>query len=212
MSIEIWDWGLGYIYLWDVLIAWWWKQDNTKTYEFDMTNNAWWTLTNATISNWKLQWTTWNAYWEYNMWDITQATKITIDIKCYWTTWSWIWVINSRFENTTDNVYTWICLNYMTNNWYNQSWLKFANIEAYNSDNLISTTTKYWSWVETMVHWEIDITNKTATFKIWDTVIWTTTIPDSNITKFRTYNNWLFRITLSATSMYVSYLKVKIEF
>ena len=45
MSIEIWDWGLGYIYLWDILIAWWWgsqPEPDPVLFDFwDWTNSAW---------------------------------------------------------------------------------------------------------------------------------------------------------------------------
>ena len=54
MSIEIWDWGLGYIYLWDILIAWWgsWPEPDPVLFDFwDWTNSVW-TYTQASY-----QWT-----------------------------------------------------------------------------------------------------------------------------------------------------------
>lgn len=69
MSIEIWDWGLGYIYLWDILIAWWgwwesWWKPNANTlayYPLDWSlNDESWNWLNLT-SSW-LSWETLSSW------------------------------------------------------------------------------------------------------------------------------------------------------
>lgn len=108
MSIEIWDWGLGYIYLWDVLIAW--KENKTLSYDFTKWD-YWFTVNSNSSSN--------VTYWRGSNWfyckstqsyagvmllDIPQTLKTKWTpkkIELYFTNWSinaWVWF---SYNNTS---------------------------------------------------------------------------------------------------------------
>lgn len=184
-------------------------------HEFDFTDSTWWTLTSATISDWKLLWTGSNFVGYYDMGSTAGAKKITIDCNVYGTTWAWVWTMWQAYTITswwTDynigNV-----LNYMTSSGYTTSWIKFMQWGSYSWPLIISTDTKYWNGVVMPVHTEFDIQNATASFSMDNTLIWTTTIDSNLIDLFNNQSSTgLFRLAWSVSWWYYTYLKIEIQF
>lgn len=109
MSIEIWDWGLGYIYLWDILIAWWggwgwWTPwENTIAYypltSSTTTSDMSWnsrTLTNNWTTFWTYQWVD-CAYLTASKKYLATPTLTWSDIKTIsvWAYWNWTFYPNT---------------------------------------------------------------------------------------------------------------------
>jgi hypothetical protein len=136
MSIEIWDWGLGYIYLGDVLIAWWGgghtprlpsEYQEVEYIESTGTQyiNTWFTPSNTTKVSWRLCWTwvfSWyqTFFWARASWNTSAST------------WRWfqLWPDTNSWNY---NIMFWWYYNYVTeialNDWsihdfeMSQSWI-----------------------------------------------------------------------------------------
>lgn len=112
MSIEIWDWGLGYIYLWDVLIAWWGGGWDTKVAYFPLEedwNDKWknwisitkaWTITFTTLSSWKkvANFQSWTVYTGSDFMQKYLPKSYTVS---YWYT------VNNSNTNRRNQFYIW---------------------------------------------------------------------------------------------------------
>ena len=184
MSIEIWDWGLGYIYLWDVLIAWWgWESWWKYTYDFtwktttqiyhDWWSRLWWTVDCG--SDW-LYWT--NANINIPMpWNYDNARKITF--KFLWKVWN-SWSQDITFCTTSSS----------TSSQTNGFWVYLS----YNNTNQV----KDWTWnvnfnntvnnsvVEYV--YTLDLTNKKLklTFIQWTSNEYERTLTDEKINAIKT--------------------------
>ena len=208
-KIFVWDTQISKVFLWDTQV-----RPSAKVYEFDFTDSTWWALTNASLSNGKLLGTSANFLWSYNMWSLVGAKKITIDANLYGVVWSWAGTMWQSFKvNIGSTQYSiWSIVNYMNNNWYKSSWIKFMQTGSYGSDTLINTNTKYWSGIVMPVHSEYDIENKTATFSMNNTLIGTATINDTLINLFNNQTSTgNFELSWSKSWWYYTYLKVVIE-
>ena len=184
MSIEIWDWGLGYIYLWDILIAWkwgesWWKPwSNTIAY-YPLN----WNVNDASGNgyNWTRQWT--SHYETLSSWiqvasfpkDTSQVNYISSSLNTEPKTVSF-WV-------KQDNYVTWSSLIWMVNaeNWHWQlrftdtSWTYY--IKFYWWETNLAQVSIIWSWtniVLTMDNWTV---NLYANWVLKWTLTWQTTSP-----------------------------------
>jgi hypothetical protein len=154
MSIEIWDWGLGYIYLWDVLIAWKWL----GAYSIDFTQTSdWWTLPSwvSRDSNWLYASWTWSDYLCVAPSSIYGKTPKKIKIvynKVNASSWTWL------YENKSSGAYT-----ILLPKQYNGTNLNYISAE-YNSSSLWSAN--LWSNPTWTVEWTMDIDTSTTNWTV----------------------------------------------
>ena len=184
MSIEIWDWGLGYIYLWDILIAWWWWENppftpwaNTVAYypftsdildhSSNSNNFSWWTYT---FSNNKITITsslTWPVLVPVNTsWDRTIHM---------WTTW---WNTSARCLFRFSAASNWDTLWHLKwtdeENW-NRPWASYWRSSWYrNRPSSVSvwsfflmTWVKDWTSMKLYLNWEL-VSTTTLWSNIWN--------------------------------------------
>lgn len=208
MSIEIWDWGLGYIYLWDILIAWWggWNQPFTYSYDFrnksstDLSNEGWsytWTL--ETGANWVTA-PNKKDIQLYKTFDFSNANKITITATAQWSTNDNVWRhLQFWCGNLTNSLVLMLsAANYPTSKIYLNDWTQIYWTDLWN----IGTST----YTSTL---EVDLVNKTVKWTIpW---LWTSTLTlsDAQVTMIR-WLPYLYFYTTQHT-FYIQDISLTIE-
>lgn len=213
MSIEIWDWGLGYIYLWDILIAWWgwwesWWEPGANTL-------AYYPLTSeSTVNDMKWTWTAYNltntnsvSFWIYQWVNCASfsTNKYLSTSSFWWADFWWNFTENFYFyANNTNNVCISCIWYWKPYNWYyvvySSSWSTFCT--SNNSANTTSSsfTVSSWtrhlatitansSWFKLYIDWVLTTTTNTAipTSWNWKIILWAIwNDPDG----YRAYFNW----------------------
>lgn len=217
MSIEIWDWGLGYIYLWDVLIAWkwggwesWWKPwTNTVLYlplESNCNDYSWnwynWTWNSASYTT---SWTTKNvayfngSYIDLSTFRITEDnTTINVWVKSTSTnTWQEIFDANASGSTTSTTYF-----------WYNWPWNvsnQYGMQHAVPWWNYSIAYTSWWpfqnvwknicvvmntSWIKIYMNWILQSASSNISWRM----VWT---PNASIWWRKNWNTNFFRWYIS---------------
>ena len=184
MSIEIWDWGLGYIYLWDVLIAWW--------------------------GGWPTPWTPWAntiAYWKYennlndSSWNnhtLSNYNSISYSTNPYAVNLS---TSNYLYFNNTDlnhdwTFNTWV---YLTNRNVSTAWTAIVSQWSGGTYRVLFITMNYywvlWAWV----FWSDLVGNIQTPLNQWVNICVTFNYSTKNL---KSFINWVKDIDGTLTSSY----------
>ena len=152
MSIEIWDWGLGYIYLGDVLIAWWGGGSTPRLpseyqeVEYIETTGTQWIGTWLFASN--------NIQTEVKI----EVSTTNMDKPVFWNV-APSNVPNSHYYHLTCYQNKWYCwLNWSETSWWtynNTIWTQYTivynnsnNMLNVNGSDVVSVNGTVWAWTQ----------------------------------------------------------------
>ena len=211
MSIEIWDWGLGYIYLWDVLIA---GGEPPFIYSYDFRNksasdlsNDWWT-TRWTLSTWS-SWVSSPIGADVNLLhsvDLSVAKKITITSSIINNNSQggkafifWLWIDNSSTWYTNAVNF------YVVDSSY--GWTKVQILQSWTTTNW---TNIWYIWTSSYTPIIIiDLENKLITWKINWYSDSTLSLTDSQATAIKSY--WCLNLYTTQNNFYIQDVSITVE-
>ena len=198
MSIEIWDWGLGYIYLWDVLIAWWgwwesWWKPGANTLAYRPLSSD---LKEASWKSW-LDWNiaSWSVSYSNNMATVERLTISTSLINWYWWDFTILWYTQLAYADTAffasinsswySNTVFWLANNKVAtrmiigNNWaWPELYYTQAGVHLYTwvktSTDIIAYVDGVEIWRTTWTYWTIYRQDSNYMW-LWRDVVWSWT-------------------------------------